>query len=74
MAAVDQNGYDHLHNASDAATLTSSPRSSIFARGNSSGDVDEFPSIVPPTHSARTLVLCFDGTGDQYVCLPLKRS
>lgn len=22
--------------------------------------------IVPPTHAARTLVLCFDGTGDQF--------
>lgn len=31
--------------------------------------------IIPPTHSHRTIVLCFDGTGDQFsedVCiLPL---
>lgn len=26
----------------------------------------EFPKAIPPSHSARTLVLCFDGTGDQF--------
>lgn len=25
-----------------------------------------YPGIVPPTHPHRTLVLCFDGTGDQF--------
>jgi len=24
------------------------------------------PSIIPPSHTNRTLVLCFDGTGDQF--------
>ena len=24
------------------------------------------PPIIPPMHPARTLVLCFDGTGDQF--------
>ena len=24
------------------------------------------PPIIPPTHTNRTLVLCFDGTGDQF--------
>jgi uncharacterized protein (DUF2235 family) len=24
------------------------------------------PSIIPPEHTNRTLVLCFDGTGDQF--------
>jgi hypothetical protein len=24
------------------------------------------PSVIPPTHDFRTLVLCFDGTGDQF--------
>lgn len=35
----------------------------------SSGDSDsEYPKdpIVPPSHSHRTMVLCFDGTGDQF--------
>ena len=25
-----------------------------------------FPAYVPPAHTNRTLVLCFDGTGDQF--------
>ncbi|CAE6400754.1 unnamed protein product [Rhizoctonia solani] len=25
-----------------------------------------FPQVIPPTHESRTLVLCFDGTGDQF--------
>lgn len=25
-----------------------------------------FPRVIPPTHSHRTLVVCFDGTGDQF--------
>jgi len=24
------------------------------------------PSIIPPVHRSRTLILCFDGTGDQF--------
>lgn len=24
------------------------------------------PPVIPPTHTNRTLVLCFDGTGDQF--------
>ncbi|KAJ1299796.1 hypothetical protein OPQ81_000695 [Rhizoctonia solani] len=25
-----------------------------------------FPQVIPPNHESRTLVLCFDGTGDQF--------
>ena len=25
-----------------------------------------FPSVIPPDHDSRTLVVCFDGTGDQF--------
>jgi hypothetical protein len=25
-----------------------------------------FPSVIPPDHNNRTLVVCFDGTGDQF--------
>ncbi|KAL0959549.1 hypothetical protein HGRIS_011263 [Hohenbuehelia grisea] len=28
---------------------------------------DESPDVIPPIHPFRTLVLCFDGTGDQSV-------
>jgi len=24
------------------------------------------PTVIPPEHSARTLICCFDGTGDQF--------
>lgn len=32
------------------------------------GTVDPctYPLVIPPKHSNRTLVLCFDGTGDQF--------
>lgn len=29
-----------------------------------SGDYDD--TVIPPSHNARTVVLCFDGTGDQF--------
>ncbi|PPQ62874.1 hypothetical protein CVT24_006272 [Panaeolus cyanescens] len=63
---------------SDTATLTSG---SGFASGSAKhptresslptvplglGDVGGIPKIVPPSHPYRTLVLCFDGTGDQF--------
>ena len=25
-----------------------------------------FPSVIPPNHNNRTLIVCFDGTGDQF--------
>jgi hypothetical protein len=44
--------------------------------GEESPQLDSLPSavdnkyhldeIIPPTHSNRTIVLCFDGTGDQF--------
>lgn len=52
----------------DNTPLTTPSRSD---RGGFSGeDIDI--DVVPPYHEARTLVLCFDGTGDQFdsdVCL-----
>ncbi|KAI0640163.1 hypothetical protein C8Q77DRAFT_1226397 [Trametes polyzona] len=39
-----------------------SPRVSPHSSSSETGDMD----IVPPYHPARTLVLCFDGTGDQF--------
>ncbi|KAI0029496.1 hypothetical protein K488DRAFT_56207 [Vararia minispora EC-137] len=37
----------------------------ISSRRSSSGNLFE-PNFVPPEHDRRTLVLCFDGTGDQF--------
>ncbi|KAF8226438.1 hypothetical protein L208DRAFT_1301875 [Tricholoma matsutake] len=50
---------------SDSETVTISPGSSTFANVEY-GDSSEFPSVIPTEHAARTLILCFDGTGDQF--------
>ena len=59
-------------NFSDTATLTAnSPTASAFIKpgGVKEGSIASGPTpiVVPPEHAARTLVLCFDGTGDQCV-------
>ncbi|KAF9461016.1 hypothetical protein BDZ94DRAFT_861028 [Collybia nuda] len=51
---------------SDAATITGSPQSSKFIANGSSTLSTEFPRMIPEANTARTLVLCFDGTGDQF--------
>ncbi|KAH9897659.1 hypothetical protein C8Q73DRAFT_366292 [Cubamyces lactineus] len=51
-----------------AKTETSSPSSTTGSPGlghSTSGETGDL-DIVPPSHPARTLVLCFDGTGDQF--------
>jgi hypothetical protein len=69
---------DHLRSAStfsDTATLTAnSPQVSAFIKlgdvyGVKERSISGGPSlvIIPPEHAAQTLVLCFDGTGDQCV-------
>ncbi|KDR83174.1 hypothetical protein GALMADRAFT_56796 [Galerina marginata CBS 339.88] len=53
--------------ASDTATLAPTPQPSGFAKSN--GDGTALPALAettPPDHPFRTLVLCFDGTGDQF--------
>jgi hypothetical protein len=50
---------------SDSPTVAGSPQNSTFA--SASTGTSEFPAVIPPEHHARTLVLCFDGTGDQSV-------
>ncbi|KAF8881859.1 hypothetical protein BD779DRAFT_1544475 [Infundibulicybe gibba] len=55
--------------ASDAATLASpTPSSSAFKSlsPQMNGASTPVPTVIPPEHPFRTLVLCFDGTGDQY--------
>jgi len=36
------------------------------ARREHAIDPIAFPSAIPPDHDGRTLVVCFDGTGDQF--------
>ncbi|KAG5636745.1 hypothetical protein H0H81_007003 [Sphagnurus paluster] len=45
------------------STIAGSPQGSAFSNGSSAS---EFPRSIPPTSPVRTLVVCFDGTGDQF--------
>jgi hypothetical protein len=40
--------------------------SSPTKRREETVDASHCPSVIPPEHPSRTLVLCFDGTGDQF--------
>ena len=55
----------------DSRPIFISPQSSYFGSDGSTVEADHDPGLlpgtVPPEHLYRTLVLCFDGTGDQYV-------
>ncbi|KAG1831963.1 hypothetical protein DFJ58DRAFT_848092 [Suillus subalutaceus] len=37
-----------------------------YSVSNGQGSSNQFDPILPPAHTNRTLVLCFDGTGDQF--------
>ena len=59
IPAMSQSEYNVIGHTQDAS-LASPVSDSDTNRS------PEVPSVIPPKHSARTLVLCFDGTGDQY--------
>jgi hypothetical protein len=49
--------------------VTDSPVATVVARNaqtKSKSRSFPLPAYVPPAHTNRTLVLCFDGTGDQF--------
>lgn len=52
------------HNGISGLPVVASPQGSSFTQPILSGSLA--PSIIPPEHPFRTLVLCFDGTGDQF--------
>ncbi|KAI6161305.1 hypothetical protein EDD17DRAFT_696176 [Pisolithus thermaeus] len=57
------------HNTShspDAYPDTSSVSPSPAIDDSSTTKISEPDDVIPPTHACRTLVLCFDGTGDQF--------
>lgn len=72
MSASNHIDVSHVQDASaasalsDSPTVSGSPQNSTFA-STSGGIPEEFPAVIPPVHAARTLILCFDGTGDQLV-------
>ncbi|KAI0778878.1 hypothetical protein BD413DRAFT_120574 [Trametes elegans] len=51
--------------ASFATRVGSTPSTPDYIRHSSSSETGDL-DVVPPYHPARTLVLCFDGTGDQF--------
>ncbi|KAI0640162.1 hypothetical protein C8Q77DRAFT_114336 [Trametes polyzona] len=58
------NSFEMPHRAAtwDTNISSSSSDGTRHASSDENGDLD----VVPPYHPARTLVLCFDGTGDQF--------
>ena len=61
---VVQNGYPEFLNDSPAGEGEDSPQSdSLPSSVDNKYHLDE---IIPLTHTNRTIVLCFDGTGDQF--------
>ncbi|KAF7358977.1 DUF2235 domain-containing protein [Mycena sanguinolenta] len=56
---TDQNGISGL-------PLAGSPQSSSFTQHPLNGSAPSTTGVIPPEHPFRTLVLCFDGTGDQF--------
>ena len=43
-----------------------SPQANASPQSNSSEDKYHLDEVIPPEHNNRTVVLCFDGTGDQF--------
>lgn len=53
---------------SDSDTLLNSSRDSTLSDTVTAVTAPDFPAVIPlrEEHEPRTLILCFDGTGDQY--------
>ncbi|KAF8491994.1 hypothetical protein F5888DRAFT_1619394 [Russula emetica] len=47
-------------------TQLTDPTYSLDKKSPPSSSPEADPSVIPPSHDARTVVLCFDGTGDQF--------
>jgi hypothetical protein len=69
----DDGGHLSLGSAFSGATMTSTSPKRLPNELNRSHpqrsvslDPRVAPPTIPPTHTNRTLVLCFDGTGDQF--------
>jgi hypothetical protein len=60
---VVENDYPEFPNVSSNPEAGGSPRSDSSPGLENQYHLDE---IIPPTHTHRTIVLCFNGTGDQF--------
>ncbi|KAJ7133352.1 hypothetical protein C8R44DRAFT_849473 [Mycena epipterygia] len=53
-------------NQNGISSLPSSPQGSSFTQKTLNGSAGSPVTVIPPDYPFRTLVLCFDGTGDQF--------
>ena len=53
-----------IRNRTQSTNSTDSPDKAQTSPSVSSGTYDD--TVIPPSHDVRTIVLCFDGTGDQF--------
>ena len=75
MSVPHSNGTSHGQEASTAsalsnsATITGSPQNSTFASSSIGKSASVLPAVIPPPDEqiGRSMVVCFDGTGDQLV-------
>lgn len=75
MSVPQSNGTSHGSEPStasvlsDSATVTGSPQNSTFASTSTGIPASGLPAVIPPPdqHTGRSLIVCFDGTGDQLV-------
>ncbi|KAH7905545.1 hypothetical protein BJ138DRAFT_1017569 [Hygrophoropsis aurantiaca] len=69
---VSDDDYADIPNVQSPLAKDESPRSSTFAESKHNqetdpcGHVHPYDETIPHEHSHRTVVLCFDGTGDQF--------
>ncbi|KAL5633665.1 hypothetical protein ACGC1H_005769 [Rhizoctonia solani] len=67
LTASPESGFEHLApsaSAPDISELVSNRARRPYQPHHES--TTSFPQVIPPNHKSRTLVLCFDGTGDQF--------
>ncbi|KAG7095585.1 hypothetical protein E1B28_006316 [Marasmius oreades] len=60
--------HDRVRRMTDPPTSLPTYGKPLPVRRKETLDPRIVPPIIPPEHSHRTLVLCFDGTGDQFDC------
>jgi len=57
-------GFDNRRATTDPNSLLNEKPRAI--RRENTIDPRDLPEVIPPEHSHRTLIVCFDGTGDQF--------
>lgn len=69
MTSTVVGGSRALDSRIDGMPTSPDSPTSVFGPGTQQvlNDGDKpYPPVIPPTHTGRTLIVCFDGTGDQF--------